>query len=182
MNTTTGRPVEGMCPGVCWPVNDIVDLRYTQYVVQSSNKWWRFYLHSQFTSTPFKMWIPPQKRTNVHLSSIPATPVAHLPVSPTPWLAGGYSVNLRSEVSSSSTDRRMFWFSSRVPSPSSYQGFSEVELVDSRLGAYSLSSDGSDRTRLYICSAGRGEPVYHTGQSKPQPVYVEGKSLIAKCM
>ncbi|XP_076144463.1 Fc receptor-like protein 5 [Alosa pseudoharengus] len=91
---------------------------------------------------------------------------------PQTWLTEGDSVTLSCEVRGSTTGWRFHWY--KTESRGYY-----VDLSDSIRGAggsYTLSPAALRHTGVYVCSAERGEPAYHTEFSNPHPLWVTGHS------
>ncbi|KAF5889060.1 carcinoembryonic antigen-related cell adhesion molecule 5, partial [Clarias magur] len=101
-------------------------------------------------------------------------------VSPLSWLTEGDSVTLSCEVKHSSTGWTFSWYTD-VPYRDS-QGslrYRTALLSDSSRGSggsYTLSPVTLNHTGVYMCRAERGEPVFHTHYSKPQPLCVTAES------
>ncbi|XP_053486110.1 carcinoembryonic antigen-related cell adhesion molecule 5-like [Ictalurus furcatus] len=101
-------------------------------------------------------------------------------VSPLRWLTEGDSVTLSCEVKHSSTGWTFSWYT-EVPSRDS-QGslrYSTALLSDSSRGSggsYTLSPVTVNHRGVYMCRAGRGEPVFHTQFSNLQPLWITGES------
>ncbi|XP_053350732.1 Fc receptor-like protein 5 [Clarias gariepinus] len=101
-------------------------------------------------------------------------------VSPLSWLTEGDSVTLSCEVKHSSTGWTFSWYTD-VPYRDS-QGslrYRTALLSDSSRGSggsYTLSPVTLNHTGVYMCRAERGEPVFHTHYSKPQPLWVTVES------
>ncbi|XP_053350936.1 Fc receptor-like protein 5 [Clarias gariepinus] len=97
-------------------------------------------------------------------------------VSPLSWLTEGDSVTLSCEVKHSSTGWTFSWYTD-VPYRDS-QGslrYRTALLSDSSRGSggsYTLSPVTLNHTGVYMCRAERGEPVFHTHYSEPQPLFV----------
>ncbi|XP_053486113.1 Fc receptor-like protein 5 [Ictalurus furcatus] len=87
-------------------------------------------------------------------------------VSPLRWLTEGDSVTLSCEVKHSSTGWTFSWYSTVLLSDSS-RGSG---------GSYTLSPVAVNHTGVYMCSAERGEPVFHTQDSNLQPLCITGES------
>ncbi|XP_053350611.1 leukocyte immunoglobulin-like receptor subfamily A member 3 [Clarias gariepinus] len=102
-------------------------------------------------------------------------------VSPLSWLTEGDSVTLSCEVKHSSTGWTFSWYTG-VPYRDS-QGslrYRTALLSDSSRGSggsYTLSPVTLNHTGVYMCRAERGEPVFHTHYSKPQPLWVTGEEI-----
>ncbi|XP_053486114.1 Fc receptor-like protein 5 [Ictalurus furcatus] len=101
-------------------------------------------------------------------------------VSPLRWLTEGDSVTLSCEVKHSSTGWTFSWYT-EFPSRDS-QGslrYSTALLSDSSRGSggsYTLSPVTVNHTGVYMCSAERGEKVFHTWFSNLQPLWITGES------
>nr|XP_055037529.1 carcinoembryonic antigen-related cell adhesion molecule 5-like [Misgurnus anguillicaudatus] len=101
-----------------------------------------------------------------------------LSVSPQQWLTEGDSVTLMCEVRSSSTGWTFSWFT--LQSPSSVNKDVNHELVSNRSrgskGNYTVGSVTVKHTGVYMCSAERGDPVYHTKYSNRKILWITGVS------
>ncbi|KAM9500188.1 uncharacterized protein Hap1MRO34_012089 [Clarias gariepinus] len=101
-------------------------------------------------------------------------------VSPLSWLTEGDSVTLSCEVKHSSTGWTFSWYTD-VPYRDS-QGslrYRTALLSDSSRGSggsYTLSPVTLNHTEVYMCRAERGEPVFHTHYSEPQPLWITAES------
>ncbi|XP_053359277.1 Fc receptor-like protein 5 [Clarias gariepinus] len=101
-------------------------------------------------------------------------------VSPLSWLTEGDSVTLSCEVKHSSTGWTFSWYTD-VPYRDS-QGslrYRTALLSDSSRGSggsYTLSPVTLNHTGVYMCRAERGEPVFHTHYSEPQPLWITAES------
>ncbi|XP_059211549.1 uncharacterized protein LOC131990167 [Centropristis striata] len=93
-----------------------------------------------------------------------------LTVSPS-WLSPGDLVTLNCRVKHPSAGWRFSWYKA-VPKPSD-NSYSYELLPDSTTGTEqdSYIVHGQTHTAGYVCRAGRGDPVYHTDNSKPQFVW-----------
>ncbi|XP_060762624.1 Fc receptor-like protein 5 isoform X2 [Neoarius graeffei] len=108
------------------------------------------------------------------------TAEAVLIVSPLSWLNEGDSVTLSCEVKRSSAGWTFSWYTA-VPYREKWGSLrpSTALISDSSRGSggsYTLSPVTLNHTGLYMCRAGRGEPVFHTAYSKPKPLWIIGKS------
>ncbi|KAM9500834.1 leukocyte immunoglobulin-like receptor subfamily A member 3 [Clarias gariepinus] len=103
-------------------------------------------------------------------------------VSPLSWLTEGDSVTLSCEVKHSSTGWTFSWYTD-VPYRDS-QGslrYRTALLSDSSRGSggsYTLSPVTLNHTGVYMCRAERGEPVFHTHYSEPQPLWITGEEIL----
>ncbi|XP_053537483.1 carcinoembryonic antigen-related cell adhesion molecule 5 isoform X1 [Ictalurus punctatus] len=108
-------------------------------------------------------------------------------VSPLCWLTEGDSVTLSCEVKNSSTGWTFSWYT-EVPSRNGLikmTGSPGNVLYGSKLlsdssrgsgGSYTLSPVTVKNTGVYMCSAERGESVFHTRFSNLQPLWITGAS------
>ncbi|XP_045078159.1 low affinity immunoglobulin gamma Fc region receptor III-like, partial [Coregonus clupeaformis] len=98
---------------------------------------------------------------------------AVLSVSPQ-WLNPGDSVTLSCGVKESSTGWRFFWYRFvpyRAGLPSLLDRSYSVEPLSGNgttEDSYTLNPAGPNHTGGYVCTAGRGDPVYDTLYSEPQ--------------
>ncbi|XP_052395083.1 Fc receptor-like protein 5 isoform X3 [Carassius gibelio] len=105
-----------------------------------------------------------------------SVPRAVLSVSPQKWLTEGDSVTLICQVNGSSTDWTFSWFTETLSSDNRKH---LKRLSDSSRGAgghYTVSSADLKHTGVYVCSAERGKPAYHSTISNKQLLCVTGVS------
>ncbi|XP_045072702.1 hemicentin-2-like [Coregonus clupeaformis] len=113
------------------------------------------------------------KHFNCVISFITNKPQAVLSVSPQ-WLNPGDSVTLSCGVKESSTGWRFFWYRTvpyRAGLPSLLDRSYSVEPLSGNgttEDSYTLIPAGPNHTGGYVCTAGRGHPVYYTLYSEPQ--------------
>ncbi|XP_072543941.1 Fc receptor-like protein 5 [Salminus brasiliensis] len=93
---------------------------------------------------------------------------AVLSVSPQSWLTEGDSVTLSCEVRGSSTGWTFSWYRDNNDFLS--------EISRGSGGSYTLSPAALHHTGVYMCKAERGDSVYHTQYSNPQPLWITGLS------
>ncbi|XP_062376292.1 cell adhesion molecule-related/down-regulated by oncogenes-like [Sardina pilchardus] len=120
----------------------------------------------------------------IHVSEKPRAVLSSLSQT---WLTEGDSVTLSCEVRGSTTDWRFHWYKTSPYRPghglryiTHKNKIYDVEGVSDSIrgsgGSYTLSPAALRHTGVYVCRAERGEPVYHTEFSQPQPLWVTGVS------
>ncbi|XP_034005942.1 LOW QUALITY PROTEIN: uncharacterized protein LOC117498005 [Trematomus bernacchii] len=98
------------------------------------------------------------------------TPEPVLTVSPS-WPSPGASVTLNCRVDHLSAGWSFYWYKA-VPQKSGYS-YSYELLPGSHTGTeqHLFIIDGQTHTAGYVCRAGRGDPVFYSGQSEPKFIW-----------
>ncbi|XP_034062735.1 uncharacterized protein LOC117540259 isoform X1 [Gymnodraco acuticeps] len=113
------------------------------------------------------------KKSNTIYLNVSDRPKAVLTVSPS-WPSPGASVTLDCSVDHPSAGWSFYWYKA-VPKPShnSYNSYDYELLPGSENGTeqHLFIIDGQTHTAGYVCRAGRGDPVYYSGQSQPKFVW-----------
>ncbi|KAJ4945920.1 hypothetical protein JOQ06_023598 [Pogonophryne albipinna] len=118
-------------------------------------------------------WMGSTKESNKIYLNVSDRPKAVLTVSPS-WPSPGASVTLDCIVDHPSAGWSFYWYKA-VPKPShnSYDFYDYELLPGSENGTeqHLFIIDGQTHTAGYVCRAGRGDPVYYSGQSEPKFVW-----------
>ncbi|XP_072543935.1 Fc receptor-like protein 5 [Salminus brasiliensis] len=148
----------------------------SDHTVHISNTSQEFIINSVVESDSGKYTCRGERRSDSQRSEISdavtltvsAEAQAVLSVSPQSWLTEGDSVTLSCEVRGSSTGWTFSWYRDN-----------DEFLSDSSRGSggpYTLSPAALHHTGVYMCRAERGDPVYHTQYSNPQPLWITATS------
>jgi len=98
-------------------------------------------------------------------------------VSPS-WLSPGASVTLNCRVDHPSAGWSFYWYKA-VPKKS-YNSYRYELLPGSKSGTEQdlFIIDGQTHTAGYVCRAGRGDPVFYSGQSEPTFIWSGGQYVL----